>query len=82
MLDKSFDSRIPVRVAISAMSLIGFGIVVIIVFCRVEAFVIVPIKTDASIRRVSGLIIAFVSPWVLWRVRGCPVMVVSIICVL
>lgn len=61
MSDRSFDSRIPVRVAINAMSLIDFGIVVIVVVCRVEAFVSVPTKIDVSIRRVSGLIIAFVS---------------------
>lgn len=61
MSDRSFDSRIPVRVANNAISLIDFGIVVIVVICRVEAFVSVPTKVDASIRRVSGLITAFVS---------------------
>lgn len=78
----SFDNRIPIIVAVSAISLIDFGIVVIVVICRVEAFVSVPIRIDASTSRISGLTIAFVSLWVLWWVRGYPVIVVSIIFVL
>lgn len=64
MYDKSFDKMMPVRVAISAISLIDFGIVIVVVVCRVEIFVSVPIRIDASIRRVNGLIVVFVSLWV------------------
>lgn len=69
-------------VAISAMNLIDFGIVVIVVICSVEAFVTVPIRIVVSVSRISGLVIVLVSLWVLWLVRGYPVIVVSIICVL
>lgn len=56
MCVRSFDSKIPIMEAISAISLIVFGIVVVGVICRVEIFVRVPIRIDASIRRDSGLI--------------------------
>lgn len=81
-MDRSFDNRTPIIVAISAMNLIDFGIVVIVVICSVEAFVMVPIRIVVSVSRISGLVIVLVSLWVLWLVRGYPVIVVSIICVL
>lgn len=82
MLDRSFDNTTPTMVAISAINLISFGIVVIVVVCSVEIFVMVPTRIVASVNRISGLVRVFVSLWVLWLVRGCPVIVVNIICVL
>lgn len=58
---KSVDSMIPVRVIISAVSLIVFGIVCIVVVCRVESLVIVPTKIDPRVSRRMGLVGAFVS---------------------
>lgn len=62
-MDRSFDSIIPSKVAVSAIYLMVFGIVIIVVVCRVEIFVMVPIKIDINIRRANGLIIVFVSLW-------------------
>lgn len=64
------------------MSLVVFGIVIVVVVCRVEIFIMVPTRMDVNIRRVSGLIVCVVSLCVLWRVRGCPVIVIIMICVL
>lgn len=69
-------------VEMSAISLIIFGIVTTVVVCRVDIFVAVPIRIDASIRRASECVMFFVSLWVVWWVRGCSVIVNSMICVL
>lgn len=79
---RSFDSKIPIAVEMSAISLIVFGMVTIVVVCRVDIFVMVPIRTDAIIRRASGCVMFFVSLWVVWWVRGYSVIVNSMICVL
>lgn len=79
---RSFDSKIPMAVEMSAISLIIFGIVTTVVVCRVDIFVAVPIRIDVSIRRASGCVMFFVSLWVVWWVRGYSVIVNSIICVL
>lgn len=68
--------------AISAVSLMVFGIVIVVVVCNVEIFVRVPAKTDISMSRSRGLIITFVSLWGLRLVRGCPVNVSKMIFVL
>lgn len=81
MLDRSFDSATPRMVAVSAIYLIVFGIVIVVVVCRVEILVSVPTIIDVNISRISGLIMAVVS-FGLWRVRGNPVIVSRIICVL
>lgn len=51
----------PVRVAISAVSLIVFGMVVIVVVCNVEIFVKVPARIDIVISRDKGETMFFVS---------------------
>lgn len=58
---KSVDNTIPARVIISAVSLIVFGIVCIVVVCRVESLVIVPMKIDPRASRRIGLVEVFVS---------------------
>lgn len=75
MWSKSFDNIIPVRVAISAISLMVFGMVIVGVICSVEIFVTVPIIIDIAINRDSGLIVGFVSLLGLWFIRGYPVSV-------
>lgn len=59
--NKSVDSIIPVRVMISAVSLMVFGMVCIVVVCRVESLVIVPTKIDPRVSRRMGLVGLFVS---------------------
>lgn len=58
---KSIDSMIPARVMISAASLIVFGMVCIVVVCKVESLVIVPTKIDPRVSRRMGLVGGFVS---------------------
>lgn len=82
MCARSFDSMIPVSVATSAVSLIVFGMVTIVVGCRVEIFVRVPARIVITVSRIIGLVMFFVSLLVVWLVRGCPARVDSMICVL
>lgn len=70
VLVKSLYSKTPIRVAISATSLIVFGIVIVVVVCSVEIFVMVPARIDIIISRDRGLAMVFVSLLVLWFVRG------------
>lgn len=65
MCHRSLDRRIPAVVAISAISLIVLGMVTVVVVCRVEIFVMVPIMIDANVSRESGLVMVIVSWWVL-----------------
>lgn len=58
---RSIASMIPMRVTISALNLMVFGMVIVVVVCRADSFVIVPIKIDPNVRRIIGLVGALVS---------------------
>lgn len=70
MDNRSIDRIIPVRVIISALSLIVFGIVKIVVVCSVDSLVMVPIRIDPRVKRRMGLIGGFVSECGFCLVRG------------
>lgn len=72
---RSVDRIIPVRVMVSADSLMLVGIVYVVVVCRVESLVIVPTKIEPKVNRKIGLVGAFVSWWIFCLVRGNPVSV-------
>lgn len=58
---RSIDRIIPVIVINSAPSLMVFGMVITVVVCNVDSFVVVPTKIEPSVSRRMGLIGILVS---------------------
>lgn len=61
MVSRSNDNITPIIVIVSAPSLIGVGMVSVVVVCSVDSLVIVPAKIEPSVRRMMGLMGCFVS---------------------
>lgn len=79
---RSFDRMTPRIVMVSAINFTIFGIVVIGEVCRVDSLVMLPIRMDVRVRRISGGTMFLVSLWRLMLVCEGPVRISRIICML
>lgn len=73
---------IPSIVIINAMSFTVFGIVIIGGVCRVDNLVMLPMRMEARVRRISGGTVLLTSLWGLILMCDGPVRMSRIICIL